>query len=99
MPARTKNSGKINTTWAGAARVGVFAGYVMHIGYRWRKENLAWDIDDFVYANLSKNATRMNQHIRNPHITLRCALTDGEIVFHVGKLTTESIVPSRGRST
>ena len=64
-----------------------------------QEADVGYDGGDLVYAILSENATTMSQHVRNPHVTLRCTLTDGEIVFHVGKLTTESIAPSRVRST
>ena len=76
----TKKAGKeSDLKMASPLGAGVYAGYKVHSGYRWKKEYLVWDLDDFV--DLSLSPTRPSQSLCNPHVTHRCSLTYDRLSF------------------
>ena len=55
-PPATKSS-ETDGKWAAPSSVGIFAGYVMHPGYKSKGEYLVWDLLDFARgADLSNFA-------------------------------------------
>jgi transposase InsO family protein len=73
-PSSTKSS-ETDGKWSSAASVGVFAGYMMHPGYKFKGEYLVWDLLDFGRgADLSNLASHLDQRLRHPHVSVRCEL-------------------------
>ena len=51
-PAETRGARQTALKWSPKGRWGVFAGYKLVAGYRWRDEYLVWDLMDFKQADL-----------------------------------------------
>jgi hypothetical protein len=52
-PSPTKKT-DTHLKWAAPSRVGVFAGYKLHSGYRWKGEYLVWDLDEFLHRRFAQ---------------------------------------------
>ena len=56
--------------WAPKAEWGVFAGYRICPGYKWRNEYLVWRLSEFQKADLRVISTKHNQRsVGSPHVT------------------------------
>ncbi len=76
-PTKGEDSGK----WDEMSDTGVFAGYRLHSGYKWKGEFLVWGLEEFVHADLSKKARNVHQKLGKPHITKRCILHNQTLSF------------------
>ncbi len=71
-----------NHKWAPKAEWGVFAGYRLCAGYKWRGEYLVWRLSDFQRSDLRVVATKHKQgHVSSPHVTKVVVLPDTGITF------------------
>ena len=78
-PSNTKSS-EVDGKWAAPSSVGVFAGYVMHPGYKSKGEYLVWDLLDFARgADLSNFACHLDNRLLHPHVSVRCELYDDKL--------------------
>ncbi len=56
----------------------------MHPGYKIKGEYLIWDLLDFGRgADLSNFASKMDQRLRKPHVSVRCDLYDDVLRFEL----------------
>ncbi len=82
-PSSTKSS-ETDGKWNAPSSVGIFAGYVMHSGYRSKGEYLVWDLFDFGRgADLSNLASNIGQRISKPHVSTRCELYNDTLHYEL----------------
>jgi hypothetical protein len=72
---------KLERRWAPAERLGIFAGYVIKSGYRWRDEYLVWDLSNVIKADRRIILAKASQGINKPHASKTCMLAEGKLAF------------------
>ncbi len=81
-PNETRGARYSSLKYSPKASWGVFAGYKLVAGYKWRGEYLVWDLSTFKNATLLVTSTKHDQaHVSTPHATKVVVLPQGDLRF------------------
>ena len=81
-PTESRGIRQQGLKWSPKARWGVFAGYKLVAGYKWRGEYYVWELMDFKNADLLITTTKHKQsHVGSPHTTKVVCRPEGDLKF------------------